>query len=62
MLRWIWDVPAAMVNEMPRNQSSTITSAGTGPRPSVPTRSSAASPARSNKESENSPNRVRVSE
>ena len=61
MLRWICEVPAAMVSEMPRSQSSTMVSAGSGPSPSAAPRSSAASPARPSRESENSPSRLRVS-
>ena len=62
MLRWICDVPAAMVSEIPRSQSSTMVPAGRSPRPSVPSRSWAASPARSSRASENSPSLWRVSE
>ena len=33
MLRWIWEVPAAMVREMPRSQSSTMVAGREGAQP-----------------------------
>ena len=36
MFRWICEVPAAMVREIPRSQSSTMTPAGSRPSPSIP--------------------------
>ncbi len=61
MLRWIWEVPAAMVSEIPRSQSSTMVPAGRAPSPSGPAGSSAANPARPRSDSENSPSRLLVS-
>src|SRR5664280_1206749 len=61
MFRCICDVPAAMVSDIPRNQSSTMASAGNDPKPSRPSESWAANPARPNRDNEKSPNFCRVS-